>query len=413
MSERSVSTVRPVSPPTKEGLMIARTPGAFAVAALTGASVLAGGPASAAGRQCAAPATTIVRATPWAQQALAPQRAWALTRGEGVVVGVVDTGVSAASPALSGLVLPGRDVNTKRRADDDCSGHGTFVAGLLAARPRAGSGFAGIAPGARVLPVRVNTDESQVDPASLSAGIRAAVDDGAQVITVAEGTSSAPAALRAAVAYAATHDVLVVASADQPDSSRGGPVYPAALPGVMAVGSIQSSGKPVALTPASSPPALASPGSDLVSVAPVGAGNVTASGSGVAVAFVAGAAALVRAYRPKLTAPQVRHRLETTADHPSGRLPDPFLGYGMVDPVAALTTELPEESGEVAPQPHAEPVEVVLPTPRNRRPEHIALITSAAVTGLAALGGLAAATARRGRRRGWRPASDDPPRSGK
>jgi membrane-anchored mycosin MYCP len=224
---------------------------------------------------------------------------------------------------------------------------------------------------------------------------------------VAEGTPWQPAALRAAVAYASAHDVLVVASADQPVSAANGPVYPAALPGVLAVASIQSSGKPVALNPASRPPALASPGSDLVSVAPAGPGNVTASGDGVAVAFVAGAAALVRSYRPALTLSQVRHRLETTADHPSGRLPDPFLGYGMVDPVAALTTVLPEESGEVAPRPRTGPVEVVLPTPKNRRPAHLALLTSAAVIGLAALGGLVVATAGLGRRRGWRPATDN------
>jgi membrane-anchored mycosin MYCP len=75
----------------------------------------------------------------------------------------------------------------------------------------------------------------------------------------------------------------------------------------------------------------------------------------------------------------------------------------MVDPVAAVTTALPEESGEAAPKPQARPVEIVLPAPRDRSAENIALLASAAVTGCAALGGLLAATIRRGRRRGWRP----------
>ena len=123
----------------------------------------------------------------------------------------------------------------------------------------------------------------------------------------------------------------------------------------------------------------------------------------MAVAFVAGAAALVRDYRPALGADEVRHRLEATADHPTGQLPDPLIGYGMVDPVAAVTTALPEESGEVAPKPQVRPVRIVLPAPEDRSAQHLVLITSAAVTGCAALGGVVVATIRRGRRRGWRP----------
>jgi membrane-anchored mycosin MYCP len=374
--------------------------------ALTGAPLLTGTPASAADEQkCAAPAETVVRDVPWAQRAMGPSRAWVLTRGGSVVVGVVDTGVSAASPALAGAVLPGRDVRTNHAANTDCRGHGTFVAGLLAARPMEGHGLVGIAPGARVLPIRVaDGEEEGVDPGRLATGIRAAVDGGARVIAVSLGTPSAPAALRSAVAYAHTHDVVVVASTDQTGlSSSGGTVYPAGLPGVVAVASIQSNGSPAASGGSGGRPALAAPAAGLVSVAPQGDGNVTASGSGVAVAFVAGAAALVRDYRPSLTADEVAHRLEATADHPTGRLPDPSVGYGMVDPVAAVTTALPEESGEAAPRPVARPVRIVLPAPDDRSAEHLALLTSAAVVGSAALGGLIVATVRRGRQRGWRP----------
>ena len=322
-------------------------------------------------------------------------------------MGVVDTGVSATAPALAGHVLPGRDVTTNSAADTDCTGHGTFVAGLLAAKPVGGSGLEGIAPGVRVLPIRVTADQTQVTPANVATGIRTAVDGGARVVAVAVSVATAPPALRAAVAYAAAHDVLVVASTDTAaQSTSGGPSYPAALPGVVAVASIQSDGKPVSSRAAGTPPALAAPGSDLLSVAPRGSGNVVASGSGVAVAFVAGAAALVRDYRPSLEAAAVRHRLEATADHPTGQLPDPLLGYGTVDPVAAVTTALPEESGKTPPKPHAGQVEVVLPVPEDRHPASVALIISAVVPGCAALGGLIIAVIHRGRRRGWRPAED-------
>jgi membrane-anchored mycosin MYCP len=362
-------------------------------------------PAQALG--CAAPATTVVRDVPWAQQLLRPERAWVLTRGGGVVVAVVDTGVSAATPALAGAVYAGRDVTTNSRADSDCSGHGTFVAGLIAARPVSGSGFAGIAPAARVLPIRVTTDQNQIDAAKLASGIRAAVDGGARVVAVAVGTTADTPALRGAVAYAGSHDVLIVASADATASLGGGPVYPAALPGVVAVASIGSVSTTAPGARAGVGPALAAPGSNLLSVAPQGTGNVTASGSGVGVGFVAGTAALVRGYRPRLTVAQVRQRLETTADHPTGRLPDPTLGYGVVDPGAAVTTVLPEETGETPPNSHAQPVKIVVPLPEDRRPAYTALTASAAVAGCAGLGGLLIAAIRRGRRRGWRPGAPD------
>ncbi|MGI5229463.1 type VII secretion-associated serine protease mycosin [Actinoallomurus sp. CA-142502] len=371
--------------------------------------LIAAGPAQAQG--CAVPATRAVSDVPWAQQLLAPQRAWVLTRGAGVVVAVVDTGVSAASPALAGAVGAGRDVTTRSRADGDCSGHGTFVAGLIAARPTPGHGFAGFAPAARVLPIRVTTDQNQIDPAKLASGIRAAVDAGARVVTVAIGTTVDTRALRSAVAYAGSHDVLIVASTDAPGGSAGGLVYPAALPGVVAVASIGSDGKVAGATATGArtgfAPVLAAPGSNLLSVAPQGSGNVTASGSGVAAAFVAGTAALVRDYRPRLTAAQVLHRLETTADHPTGRLPDPSLGYGIVDPGAAVATVLPEESGETPPSADPQPVRIVLAPPKDRRPAYTSLAASAAVAGCAGLCGLAIATIRRGRRRGWRPGALD------
>jgi type VII secretion-associated serine protease mycosin len=379
---------------------------------LTVAPTLAGAPfpagvsvAGAAGK-CAPVAKTVVRDVPGAQRALQPQRAWVLTRGAGVVVGVVDTGVSAASPALAGAVLPGRDVAGHGRGDDDCRGHGTFVAGLLAARPTPGRGFVGIAPAARVLPIRAATDENQANSGALAAGIRAAVDGGANVVAIALGTAEDPPALRRAVAYAATHDVLIVAAADA-GSMSDGPVYPAALPGVVSVASIGQDGTSSSVGGPATTPTLAAPGANLLSIAPRGKGNLVASGSGIGVAFVAGAAALVRAYRPRLTAAQVRHRLETTADHPSGGLPDRALGYGIIDPVAAVTTALPEESGERARRAPEQPLRITPPAPKDPRPVRYALVASFGVGGGAALGGLVIATVKRGRRRAWRPGDSD------
>ena len=140
-----------------------------------------------------------------------------------------------------------------------------------------GAGLAGVAPAARILPVRVTADENHVDvPAESPSGIRAAVDSGATVVTVAVRDvrrSGRPCVARSRTR--AARDVLVVASTDRSDLSSGGAVYPAALPGVVAVASVGSDGRPVATdAQAKAPsPSLAAPGEDLLSVAPHGAGT--------------------------------------------------------------------------------------------------------------------------------------------
>src|SRR5689334_6196233 len=136
-----------------------------------------------ANQRCDLAVTGPVPGRPWAQQRLDYERVWPLTRGSGVTVAVVDTGVQGSHPQLRGGVLPGIDVVNGGTAETDCVGHGTLVAGLLAARPADGTGFAGVAPAATVLPVRV-TNSQQGSAGPLATGIRRAVDAHAQVINV-------------------------------------------------------------------------------------------------------------------------------------------------------------------------------------------------------------------------------------
>jgi membrane-anchored mycosin MYCP len=406
---------------------VSRPVRALGLAAAALGTVLAGGvagapptaaaaPADAArlASQCARAATTADPGVPWAQRRLGSDRAWVLTRGGSTLVAVVDTGVSAAAGALAGAVAPGVDVVSGGRADTDCSGHGTFVAGLLAARPAAGRGLAGVAPAARLLPIRVTDNPDEVDPNRLAAGIRAAVDGSARVVAVPVSTPTASPALRQAVAYAVRRDVLVVAAAETPPGVTGGaagpaaaadpPAYPGMLPGVVAVASIGSDGRPGTDVSVATRPALAAPGRELTSISTTGPGTIAADGRGLAVAFVAGAAALVRSYRPGLTAEQVRHRLQATADHPSGVLPDPLLGFGVVDPAAAVMTALPEESGDPVPAADPRPLRVPVMVPPDTAPARVALAASAILAAAVALGAVIAATLTRGHRRRWSPA---------
>jgi len=362
------------------------------------AAVGSAAPAAPNGTQCVPQVDTVFRPIPWAQRRLDPQRVWMLTRGGSVTVAIVDTGVSRSAPALAGRVQPGRDVRTGGPADSDCTGRGTFVAGLVAASPVGDSRVAGVAPDARILPIRVSDRAEDVHPDLLARAIEAAVQGGATVIAVVATAPFGSPALRQAVALAGRRGALVIAAATTMRGQRGDVAYPAAQPGVVSVMGVGPDGRPPG-APASSRPALAAPGKDLVSVAPRGRGNVQGSGVGLAVGFVAGAAALVRDYRPRLSPAAVRSRLTATTDPVAGS--DPLFGSGVVDPVAAVTAVLPAAT-ELGPAP-AEPDPVVLPPVPvvDRRPARAAAGWAAGVV----LAGLAACLVGpilvRGRRRRW------------
>ncbi len=395
------------------GLIGGLSMGLVATTALAGSAAFAKthgkAPPSQAFSQCTASSKAVSHPVSWAQQLLKPDRVWGLTRGTGQVVAVLDSGVSATAPALSGAVLRGLDVLTGRAGDADCIGHGTFVAGLIAAHPTAGTGFAGLAPQARILPVNV-TGASQDDAATsaaLAAGIRYAVNSGATVIDVSAAATPGPSpALSAAVAYAVARNVLVIAPVGANSQSQANEVsYPASYPGVIAVSAVDPSGAPLAAGTPGVRVDLAAPGSAVLSIGPRGAGQLTGSGAALATGFVAGAAALVRSYYPKLSAVQVAHRLEVTADSPGVTLPDPQLGYGIVDPYTAVTTVLPEESGALPPPvPASRPLHLPTPPVPDTWPAIAPLIVTVIVAAGIAAAFAARSILRQGKRRRWRSA---------
>jgi membrane-anchored mycosin MYCP len=355
--------------------------------------------------QCTGPSSAVSRATPWAQQLLQPSRVWTMTRGAGQVVAVLDSGVSVTAPALAGAVLRGLNVLSGGPGDVDCTGHGTFVAGIIAARPTPGSGFAGLAPQARILPVIVvgSGPNDSVTASALANGIRYAVSNGATVIDVSTATtpSSSPA-LRAAVAYAAARNVVVIAPVGSNGLNQANQVsYPAAYPGVLAVAAADPSGAPITAGTPGVRVDIAAPGSGVLSIGPRGRGQLTGSGADLATGFVAGTAALVRSYYPRLSATQIVHRLEVTADSPGVALPDPQLGYGMIDPYTAITTVLPEESGGLPPAtPAARPLHLApLPVPDTGPTTAALIVTMIVAVGVAAAFGLRGILRQGGRHR--------------
>ncbi|TYB97640.1 S8 family serine peptidase [Micromonospora sp. WP24] len=354
---------------------------------------------------CVGESPTVADTAPWALRRMLPSAVWPLTRGRGVVVAVIDTGVSAGATALRGAVRRGTDVVGSGAADRDCYGRGTALAGIVAGRPVTGSAFVGVAPEATILPIRIVDGKGKVAPGAIAAGIRAATAAKADVILLGVGTPAPDAELRAAIREAVTRDVVLVASVSDDTRPAGttqkpAPWYPAAHPDVLAVGGIDAKGVPTEKSPAESGVDLLAPAADAVSVAPRGDGHYTVAGPAVAAAYAAGAAALIRAHYPKLSQADVRHRLELTAEHPLGSWPAPSVGYGTLDLYHAVTalelgrTPVPSQPQVLRPLPTADPGE---PTTL------IAGSVAAGMVGLAGLAYLSAMTVKWGRRRRWRP----------
>jgi membrane-anchored mycosin MYCP len=364
----------------------------------------AGGGSSA--QQCTVGSDVVVRQKPWTQDRLTPARAWQLSTGEGVTVAVIDSGVQATAPQLAGQVLPGFDVvGNTGRGDSDCAGHGTFVAGIIAARSMPGIGFTGVAPGVKILPIRQAVASKDGTASGMAQAIRIAVRAGASVINVSSSSFFDSADLRDAVAFAEAHDVLIVAAAANEAASGNPKSYPASYPGVIAVGAIGPDGQRGDFSETGDFIDLVAPGVDVLSVAARGNGHLVGQGTSFAAPFVAGVAALIRSYYPKLSARAVKRRLELTADHPGTRLPDPQLGYGVVNPFAAVSTVIPNE-GAVGPA-DAVPQRIPLPKPAadtDQRTWTVVWVFALGALGLAVLASILAVVVPRGRRRHWRPA---------
>lgn len=352
--------------------------------------------------QCAPPSTVVTEKTPWSQSRVAATRVWPITRGAGQVVAVIDTGVDGGVPQLSGAVLDGHDVVRGGNGLGDCVSHGTFVAGIIAARPVNGSGFAGVAPEARVLPVRQTTNGRDGTGTRLAAAIVKAVDEGARIINVSVSTQTDLPELKAAVDHATARGALIVAAVSNDAQNDNAVAYPAAYPQVLAVGAFGPDGQRANFSAAGTYVDVVAPGVGVVSTGPGGAGHLIGSGTSFAVPFVSGTVALVWARHPELTAAQVKHRIETTADHPAVRLPSPEFGWGAVNPLAAVTSILPEERGGSArPVAAAVLAERAMPAGLSAA-EAAGLVSAGGAVTLLLLCAALVVVVPRGRKRGWR-----------
>ncbi|MEU9123701.1 type VII secretion-associated serine protease mycosin [Streptomyces sp. NPDC048506] len=293
-----------------------------------------------------------IRAQEWGLQAVHAQQAWRTTKGAGVTVAVLDTGVDANHPDLEGQVLAEKDLVGFGAGPGDAAWarHGTGMASVIAGHGHgAGNqdGVLGIAPEAKILPVRVILEDNDAQrerartekAGALADGIRWAADHGADVISMSLGDDSETAHPEpredAAIQYALSKGIPVVASAGNGGDKGNHVSYPAAYPGVIAATAVDHLGERAHFSTRHWYATVSAPGDDIL-MAGNGDGYLSGWGTSPAAAFVSGAIALIRSVHPDLSPTQIRRLLTSTAqDAPQGGRDDD-LGAGLIDPAAAL-----------------------------------------------------------------------------
>jgi membrane-anchored mycosin MYCP len=371
------------------------------VAVLLGLLVAVPASATAAAAPCVAPTGVYKDPAKWSQRVTNAQGVWPLAKGAGQTVAVIGTGVDPHNPQFGGRVT------ALGGGGDDCDGRGTFAAGLVAAQSNPATTFVGLAPGARLLGVKytqamTNGNDVEPDPNALASAINSSVGAGATVILVVLPAYRTTPALTTAVRNAINGGVVVVSPAMATDA--GVKTYPTALPGVIGVGAVDDKGAPLQAE-SGDYITMVAPGADVVSTSAktAGVGQIWGLGEHPPIyssaAYVAGAVALVRSYRPNLNPEQVANRLIATANRPPSGGRDPKLGWGMLDVTAAVTAELPGERGSDGRAEFIVPAPVTPePAPHNRVPGLLAL--SGVLLGLFAV--IAVRVYQRGQARGWR-----------
>jgi subtilisin family serine protease len=267
------------------------------------------------------------------------------SRGQGIDVAVIDTGVASGhvdlgATACSGVAfLSNSGVARAGQGAQDPNGHGTHVAGIIAATMGNGVGTAGVAPGVRLIPVRVLSAEGSGWASDVARGIRWSVDHGAEVINLSLGGDESWSVTQA-VDYAESKGVVVIAAAGNDGTSKDGmspppPNYPGALDDVVAVASLDANAAVSSFSSRGDYVDVAAPGRNILSTVRTG-GWEPMSGTSMATPHVAGVVAMLLAVEPGLTPAEVRARLAATAQDAGPVGHDHAYGWGRLDPAELL-----------------------------------------------------------------------------
>lgn len=288
----------------------------------------------------AQPAAADTQTKQWHLSAMQAEDMWKVTTGEGVKVAVIDSGVNSSTPSLRGQVLEGLDA-TEAAGDetDDYDGHGTTMAELIAGTGE-GGGLKGLAPGAKIIPMRIALGEFEKQKPSITIqdtanAIRAAADSEARIISMSFGSFYSSPEQHEAIKYAESKGKLLFAAVGNEGNKDNKPGYPAAYPEVVGVASADRNGKVSDTSQHAGTVDVASPGNDV----PYWCDNSFKGycdgdgGTSAATAIASASAALVWSLHPDWTANQVLNVLFDTAgrDWKKGETSD-YLGHGLIRP---------------------------------------------------------------------------------
>ncbi|MFB7378130.1 type VII secretion-associated serine protease mycosin [Kitasatospora purpeofusca] len=311
-----------------------------------------------------------IREQQWHLDTMKAPEIWQTSKGQGITVAVVDGGFRLDHPDLVGQLLPGKDLSgLPGGIGVDKSGHGTGIAGLIAGSGKGlgGKGAYGLAPDAKVLPIKININDDPAQPIDasgylkqVSQGITYAADQGAKVINVSSvagssGVSAGDVAeLEKSVKYANGKGSLVVAGAGNSGQEGNPSLYPAALPSIIAVAAADRAGTATDESEHGPQIDIAAPGVDIYTSCVAESGYCKKHGTSDATALVSASAALVWAVHPDWAPNQIARVLIGTAGKPKdGTNRTDFIGYGIVRPRVALTT--PGDPGPADVSPLVEP----------------------------------------------------------
>jgi membrane-anchored mycosin MYCP len=333
-----------------------------------------------------------------------------VSRGQGVTAAVVDSGVDCGHPDLAGQTL--RGVRVDGQTGDGCTdadGHGTHMASIIAATAAGTDGVLGIAPGVKILPVKTSAGTAGGDVAALKAGIRAAADNGAKVINLSV-SAEVSAIDTSDIEYALSKDAVVVAAAGNTSAGQTKVMWPARVPGVIAVTGYNKQGTFWSGSAQGAEAVISAPAEDILAASSrssYASGYTTGNGTSDATAIVSAIVALIRAKYPNLNAASVINRLISTADDagPPGR--DSQYGFGKVNPLKALTATVSEvtanplvsASAGVSATGTGDPLDQYTAPGSDTPPGFIALIAAMIAIGVGVVSFIVRAITRRLRRR--------------
>ena len=274
-------------------------------------------------------------------------QAWDITLGDpSVTIAIIDSGIDMNHPDLQANITNGYNVlsNGQTPPQDD-NGHGTHAAGIAAAVTDNTTGIAGACPRCKIMPIKALDQEGAGTGFEVAMAVVWAVDNGAKIINMSLGGPESDLTLERAVQYALSRGVTVVVAAGNENTDT--PMYPAALPGVISVGSVTSSKQRSSFSNYGSWVSVMAPGSGILSTMPMSSVFMTNNegylneydlmdGTSMAAPMVAGVIGLIKSRHPQLTPAQIKARLEGSAIDLGSPGFDPEFGNGMVDAPRAI-----------------------------------------------------------------------------